>query len=165
MGLSKAVVGGMLGLASVASFAVLYPIGYLSDKFGRKPFMILALCSSALLVFILPRVNDVNLLTLAILLYGLALGLHGPTPAWFIDLTPVNAKGSAMGMYRFINDIGQALGPILVGTMIELTRSDKIQPFPFDFIVILQLVVAVLIIKARDPVAKRSINPKAGNPS
>ncbi|MBI2185271.1 MAG: MFS transporter [Thaumarchaeota archaeon] len=151
LGVSKAALGGMLGLASVASFILLYPIGYLSDRFGRKPFMFMALCSSAIVVFLMPRVTDANSLAIAIVIYGAAIGVHGPTPAWFTDLAPTHARGSAMGMYRFVNDIGQALGPIMVGILIELTRTDMVQPFPFDFIVVVQLAIAVLIIKARDP--------------
>ncbi|MBI2183544.1 MAG: MFS transporter [Thaumarchaeota archaeon] len=154
LGVSKAALGGMLAIASVASFSLLFPVGYLSDRLGRKPFMMMALGLTALSTVLVARATDATMLFFVLILYGITIGLTGPTPAWFIDVAPPELRGGAMGMYRFFNDLGQTVGPFLVGGLIELTRGAVVVPLPFDAAAIILLFMAILVSRARDPVAE-----------
>ncbi|MBI2184455.1 MAG: MFS transporter [Thaumarchaeota archaeon] len=154
LGLSEGAVGGMLATASLTSFPLLYAAGYLSDRFGRKPFMITALLSLSLVVAFVARAPDAGTMTVLLLLFGVSSGLVGPTAAWFIDLAPPEVRGGAMGMYRFFNDVAVTLGPIMVGGLIGVTRGDRIEPLPFDVVVVVLLVMAVVVSRARDPASE-----------
>ena len=92
-------------------------------------------------------------------LYGLALGLSGPTSAWFIDVTPPNVRGTGMGLYRLGNDFGLFIGPAIAGLLIDVTKTPGgiVQPLVFQATAIFLFIVLLLIIRAPDPVRSQRL--------
>lgn len=87
-------------------------LGRLSDRFGRKPVMVLGLAVSALAMFLLPSLA--SFLGLVVLWSLLALCFAAGDPAeeaLVADLTGNDQRGRAYGLYVMAADIGAALGP------------------------------------------------------
>ncbi|MFQ5998494.1 MAG: MFS transporter [Candidatus Bathyarchaeia archaeon] len=131
------------------------PAGFLSDRFGRKPFMMLSLLAASAIVFFIPQSNDTFQFTFILILYGLAMGLTGHVAAWISDLAPIGKIGMAIGSYRTVNDLGVVAGPIILTSL--SSGGLGISEMPFYFSSAILLFFGLILIKARDPVAKRSI--------
>lgn len=93
--------------------------GWLSDRIGRKPIILLGLllCAVTLPLIVLGK-SFFTLLVLSCLL-GLGVALVTPsTTALVADLVKAGRMGSAMGVFGTIWDSGEAAGPILAGFLI-----------------------------------------------
>lgn len=153
-GFDTGVIGLMLTVAAVASMGTMLPSGHLADRYGRKlPFMSSLLLTAGILPFIF-LTDTFTTLTVMMVLYGLALGLHGPMAAWAADLVPEARMGTAMGVYRMIGDVGWVLGPLVLTSVREATGPVATNAFPWVVASIWLAVVGLLLALARDPVAR-----------
>ena len=57
VGLNSLQIGGLFTVLSVAELATFIPIGSLSDRFGRKPFMISSLIVSAIVLIVMSHAS------------------------------------------------------------------------------------------------------------
>ncbi|MBI2231342.1 MAG: MFS transporter [Deltaproteobacteria bacterium] len=119
IGYNDAAIGLIMG-AQLATTMIGKPAGgWLSDRIGRKPMILvgLALCALMLPLIVLAE----SLLSLLILSCLLGLGVAVVTPsttALVADLAKAGRMGSAMGVFGTIWDTGEAAGPILAGFLI-----------------------------------------------
>ena len=119
IGYNDAAIGLIMG-AQLATTMIGKPAGgWLSDRIGRKPMILvgLALCSLMLPLIVLAE----SLLSLLILSCLLGLGVAVVTPsttALVADLAKAGRMGYAMGVFGTIWDTGEAAGPILAGFLI-----------------------------------------------
>ncbi len=109
------IMGGQLATTMIGKPAG----GWLSDRMGRKPMILLGLflCAATLPLIVLGK----SFLTLLVLscLFGLGVAIVTPsTTALVADLAKVGRMGSAMGVFGTIWDTGEAAGPILAGFLI-----------------------------------------------
>lgn len=118
-GISAAEVG-MLLAAQVVTLALSKPaMGRFSDRHGRQPQIFWgALLGAACIALFSQASSFSSLLALSILL-GLSLSvLTSASSAYIADLSPAEARGSAMGMLGSIMDIGHTTGPLVAGLVI-----------------------------------------------
>ena len=87
--------------------------------------------------------------------YGFATGLQGSIAAWPADLAPKDRLGTSMGVYRVMGDAGMVLGPITATYIADYTGHLTVTFAPFVVPAILSFVVGLVMIKAKDPAAKR----------
>ena len=105
---------GIYMLPTTVGFLIAGPLsGYLSDKYGARPFtvggMILAAASFALLIF-LPVNFSYSIFALILLLNGLAFGLFSsPNTAGIMNAVPARFRGAASGMRATFQNVGMPL--------------------------------------------------------
>lgn len=128
------------------------PVGFLSDRFGRKPFMMLSLLAGGIVVLFIPQSQDAFQFTLILIVYGLALGLTGHVAAWISDLAPTGKTGIAIGSYRTLNDLGVVTGPIILTSFSAGVHGISEMPFYLSSAIL--LFFGMVLIRARDPTAK-----------
>ena len=157
VGLNSLQIGGLFTVLSVAELATFIPIGSLSDRFGRKPFMISSLIVSAVVLILMPHVSSPIGFSLAMGMLGFGSGLAGPMDAWISDLAPIDKMGVAIGLYRTLNDIGLVAGPIFL-TALTLTPNATAAVSSTPFLVggILMAATTILLSKANDPMRHRT---------
>ena len=155
VGLNEAQIGIIMTVAAVTSILVVFPSGWLSDKVGRKIPMMMALVFTAVATLIIPLQPTMNSLLLAMALYGFCSGFQGSLAAWPADVAPKEKLGAAMGSYRVIGDLGHVLGPIAVTYVAGRAGGDVIPFASFVIPAALAIIVAIAIIWAKDPAAKR----------
>ena len=119
IGLDAAQAGMLFGVQSVTSFASRPTMGWVSDRIGRRPLILLGLVVCAGSLAAIPfTAQFVGLMTLSALFgFGEAI-VNAAAAALVADLSELKTLGSAMGMQGTIMDVGHASGPILSGVLI-----------------------------------------------
>ncbi|MBI4340184.1 MAG: MFS transporter [Chloroflexi bacterium] len=118
-GLSDAQVGVVLGCQLVTALAGKPLAGRLSDRVGRKPMILAGLLLCALMLPLIGMTRQFILLVVEGALFGLGMAVVTPaTTALVADLSKAGGHGAALGVFGTIWDMGEALGPILVGVLI-----------------------------------------------
>lgn len=150
-GFDPGVIGLLLTVAALASIGTMFPSGHLADRYGRKiPFMSSLLLTATILPLIF-YADSLSSLTMMMVMYGLAIGLHGPMAAWAADLAPADSMGTTMGLYRTLGDMGWVLGPLLLSYVAETTGPIAGNILPFLVASVWTALFGLLLILAKDP--------------
>lgn len=159
-GYGPSVIGLVLTGVALTSLITIVPAGIIADKFGRKvPFMTSMILGGVSCLFI-PLAGDLIGLVIAMLVFGLSLGLSGPMAAWAADLSDKKTMGTAMGLYRTIGDAGFLLGPLILTAVATLADPDRISALPFVVCFFWLVITGFLLLLAEDPAGKkRGIGP------
>lgn len=127
---------------AITQFLVQPFFGGLSDRFGRKPFMVGGLACYGLVTFLYVFANDLPGVFLIRLLHGVGAGMIWPAlSAYIIDLSPAERRGESMGLLSGVEMVGFAIGPFLGGMLYSLGGID----LPFLSCSILSLVAMGMI--------------------
>jgi len=116
LGMSVLQVGLVLSMIAVLNLLVLYPLGTLTDRFGRKVAIVPGVLLIGLAFAQLAFAPSYAALLLGAVLLGIGDGIGGPVPAAYMaDLSPSGRTGLAIGLYRLFGDLGFLVGPITLG--------------------------------------------------
>jgi len=119
LGYNDAAIGLIMG-SQLATTMVGKPLGgWLSDRMGRKPIILLGILLCAVIIPLIMRSQAFYVLIVLSCLFGLGVAVVTPsTTALVADLAKKGRMGSAMGVFGTIWDTGEAAGPILAGVLI-----------------------------------------------
>jgi MFS family permease len=95
--------------------------GGLSDRYGRKPFMVGGLACYGLVTFLYVFADSLHQVFLIRLVHGIGAGMIWPAlTAFFIDHAPVERRAESMGLLSAVEMLGFAIGPFLGGMLFTL---------------------------------------------
>lgn len=142
LGYQEDFIGQMIGLFSLSSGLVAIPTGYLSDRFGRKPFLVGASLSLTLSHLGMCFVNDPTWLLVFSFLGGAGGGFIFVS---FIPFLAENAaperRGQAIAIWMSIGVITRMVvnlvGGMLPGLMSYFTDTSTELPEPFRYALLL----------------------------
>ena len=142
LGGSVSEVGLIVAVNAYCTALFLIPFGLLSDKFGRRTFLL----SGLIIVTIVPflYIFSTTLLQLAILrvLHGIASATFVPNlMASVIDMSPAEQKGKAIGWYTTATQSGLMIGPIFGGFLLS-NFSFEIAFISSGIIALITLIIA-----------------------
>lgn len=128
-------------------------IGNLSDRFGRKPVLLLSLAALAADYVILALAGSIWLVLAARLATGAASSTFGTAAAWLADISTPEQKAARFGLIGAAFGIGFVIGPAIGGFLGSYgTRA------PFVAAAILaacNLVFGLLVLRESLPVHRR----------
>lgn len=105
---------------SVARFIFMPVIGRLSDRFGRKPFIVVGLALFAGFSLAYLRVNSAWSLIAVRTLHGAASGMVVPVAQAYIgDISPKGREGTTMGTFMVSLFTAFGIGPLLGGPLAD----------------------------------------------
>jgi len=134
----------------VSRLVLQIPLGRLSDRFGRKPFIIGGLVLMAVSTALLGEAGSTRQLIWVRVLQGVgAAGIAAPTFALAADLAETGSEGRQMSIITTGFGLGIAAGPLIAGL---LAVSDFHLPF---FFVGSMLAVSALVIHRKVPETAR----------
>lgn len=116
MGASGLYIGLIFGSFSLSRTFFLPYFGRLSDKKGRKPFIVIGLFTYALISLAFIFSHSVESLIVLRFIQGITSALILPvTQAYVGDITPKGKEGFTMGLFNMSIFLGLSIGPLIGG--------------------------------------------------
>jgi DHA1 family tetracycline resistance protein-like MFS transporter len=107
--------GLIMSTYGIAMMVGEFSLSHLSDRFGRKPVLVVGLALFSAQFIGLALFRDVPWIIISFLLAGLGNALYDPAlSAHILDITPPEHKARIMGIKSTVGSLGNMLGPALV---------------------------------------------------
>ena len=151
-------IAGML--SSFYAFTQLFTgpiIGALSDRFGRRPVLLICLMGTALGYLILGLANSLPMLFLAVLIDGLTGGNLTTVYAYIADSTDSENRARGMGLVGAAFGLGLMAGPALGGALSQYGLY--VPAFTACGIALANVLFGFFVLPESLPPEKRQIKP------
>ena len=109
--------GALTATYALMNFLAMPTIGGLSDRFGRRPVLLLSIGTLAIDFIIMGLAPNIWLLFLGRALSGISSATISTANAYIADTTAPDQRGRAFGMVGAAFGIGFILGPVLGGLL------------------------------------------------
>ncbi len=134
---------------SLATSAMLMPMGRLSDMFGRKLVYLLGFAVFALMALVGGLSQSLGFLIVVKIAQGLAsAGIQANSMALITEVFPDRERGKAMGMYMAIIGTGAVSGPMFGGILVSNFGWRSIF-FAVMSVAILSMICTAVVLKGR----------------
>ncbi len=110
-------IGLMVASFSVAQFAAAPLWGRLSDRFGRRPALIVSLAGSAIAFTIFAFADSIWMLFLSRIVHGASGGTTGVMQAYIGDSVEPHDRAKALGWLSAATNSGVMIGPVIGSAM------------------------------------------------
>ncbi len=127
-------VGLILTVYALAQLLFLPAWGWVSDRIGRRPVILVSLFGTAASFLLLREAETIEWIYAARALAGFFAASIGTAQAVVTDVTPVEERAGGMGVIGAAFGVGMILGPTLGGFLALYSEQA-----PFDAIVVLAL--------------------------
>ena len=158
----SALFGDMLALYALAQFVGAPVLGVLSDRFGRRPVLLLSLAGSAVDYLIMAFTPYLWLLFVGRALAGLTAANTAVATAYIADITPEAERAHRFGLFQAFFGGGFVIGPVIGGVLGDISPRDPF--FAAAALNGLNLLLAIFVLPEshkpdRTPIDWRALNP------
>ena len=136
-------IGLLLGCYSFMQFLASPVLGYISDRIGRKPVLLVSLVGSAIGYAVMASAQSLTMLFIARIIAGICGASVGTAAAYIADITPPENRSRRMGLIGAAFGVGFVLGPAIGGI---LSHFWTVGPFWFGAGLAFANAIAVLLI-------------------
>jgi DHA1 family tetracycline resistance protein-like MFS transporter len=162
-------IGLLLGSYSFMQFLASPVVGWLSDKYGRKPLLFCSLAGSAFGYVIMANAGSLIVLFIARILAGIFGASVGTASAYIADITPPENRSKRIGLIGAAFGVGFVLGPCF-GALLSLWSTVA----PFWFAAILSGCASIVLLamlpeseqhvyERKDPLNAKELFEEAGS--
>lgn len=118
IGLSAREVSVLFGLSAALDMVVFYPVGSISDRFGRRAVAIPCLVLMGAGLAAVPLTHGFGTMLIAGLAVGLGNGFgSGLVMTLGADHAPSIGRAEFLGIWRLVGDVGTAGGPLVLSAL------------------------------------------------
>lgn len=110
-------VGVMYALYAAMQFVFSPVLGVMSDRFGRRPVLLLSLAGAAVDYLFMAFAPDLWMLVLGRAIAGITSANMAVATAYITDITPEAQRAQRFGLFHAMFGIGFIIGPILGGLL------------------------------------------------
>ena len=120
-GLSEAAVwGGILAtIFAVMQFLFGPTLGNLSDRFGRRPVLLISLAVMAFDYILMALAGSITILIIGRIIGGITAATHSTASAFIADISEPDEKAANFGLIGAAFGVGFVLGPMIGGVLAE----------------------------------------------
>jgi MFS family permease len=156
-GASLEIIGAMASAYLVSNFIFQYPGGWLADRWGRKPIMIIGLTLQGIMSLVYLPITNANLFVLLRFIEGMTGAAILPAArAIIVDVVPSEKQGEAYGIFGAFFNAGFLIGPGIGGLLATSNYANA-------FIgAALCRIVAIVIVALLIPATTKSGNADSG---
>jgi MFS transporter, DHA1 family, tetracycline resistance protein len=156
-------VGALFMAFSLASFVFAPVLSALSDRYGRRPLLLLGFCGLAINFFATALATSLWMLLASRVIGGGMQANAAVAQAYVADITPVEERTKRFGALGAMFGLGFILGPALGGTLGGI--DIRLPFFVAGGLALLNLVYGVLVLPESLPADKRrAVTWRAANP-
>jgi MFS family permease len=156
--MSPGQLGLMFSVAAILHGGVLYPAGWVADKFGRKAVIVPAGIGAAVGLAMLPFSSTVPVFVMAFLVLQSSTGFGGQAPVAYVgDMAPPKLRGLSFGVWRTFGDLAGVIAPLVMTGLVQVFSFHV----GFFFNVGLALVVTLLFARFAVESTKRTAGAAA----
>lgn len=120
--LDEASIGLAISAGAIIDALLFYPAGSMMDRIGRKPIFIASLVILGAAIALLPLSQGFVGLVVIASLMGIGNGISaGVIMTMGSDLAPLQNRGSFIGVWRLLSDVGATAGPLLISSIVKLS--------------------------------------------
>ncbi|MCS7173808.1 MAG: MFS transporter [Armatimonadetes bacterium] len=123
LGASPVVIGLLFASYSACQLLAAPVLGVWSDRWGRRPVLLLSLLGTALSFVLLALAHSVGMLFAARIIDGLSGGNISTARAYIADVTPAEDRARAFGLIGAAFGLGFIVGPALGGVLAHLSYA------------------------------------------
>jgi DHA1 family tetracycline resistance protein-like MFS transporter len=116
-GASATVVGLLVAIYAAGQMISAPLLGRLSDRYGRRPFLIVSILGGAISFLILGLASNLTMLFIARLVAGLTAGNISVAQAYITDVTDTKNRSRGLGLIGAAFGLGFVIGPALGGLL------------------------------------------------
>ena len=120
LGANAATVGALVAAFSVAQLVSAPAWGWMSDRYGRRPAILVGLIVSAVAYVIFAFADSLWLLFLSRVIQGLGGGTIGVVQAYVTDITGGKDRAKALGWLSAVTSLGAVVGPALGSLLVSV---------------------------------------------
>src|SRR5688500_1093589 len=120
LGANAATVGALVAAFSVAQLVSAPAWGWMSDKYGRRPAILVGLLVSAVAYVIFAFADSLWLLFVSRVIQGLGGGTIGVVQAYVADITEGKDRAKALGWLSAVTSLGAVIGPALGSLLVGI---------------------------------------------
>jgi multidrug resistance protein len=119
LGADAAIVGALIASFSVAQLIAAPVWGWLSDKYGRRPAILIGLLLSAVAYVIFAFASSLWLLFLSRVIQGLGGGTIGVVQAYVSDVSDTKDRAKTLGWLSAVTSLGAVIGPAIGSALVR----------------------------------------------
>jgi MFS family permease len=143
----------------VSVIPLLLIFGWLSDRIGRRPVLVVAAVASAASMVTLAVATDLAILLVGRVLQAVAVGaFSGTGAAALVELNPSGSRQAAGLAVAISQVLGGATGPLLGGIFAQSLPDPLIAPFACEALISLGVAVVFVKLPESRPVISSSLN-------
>ena len=150
-----AVVAGTLGsLYALMQFVSNPILGGLSDRYGRRPVLLLCLCGTMFAYILLGFANSLAMIFAAIILDGITGGNLATAQAYIADITEPSQRARGLGLVGVAIGLGLMAGPVFGGLLSYFDL--RLPAFTAALIALCNITFGFFVLKESLPLSHRT---------
>jgi DHA1 family tetracycline resistance protein-like MFS transporter len=110
-------VGFMYALYAAIQFVFSPVLGVMSDRFGRRPVLLISLAGAAIDYLFMAFAPELWMLVIGRAIAGLTAANMAVASAYITDITPEHQRAQRFGLFHAMFGVGFIIGPILGGLL------------------------------------------------
>jgi MFS family permease len=146
---SASLAGLSVGLFGLSRFLVSYPVGKVTDAYGRKPGIQLGLAIAlvgAIVVAWSVSLKSIVVLTAGFLIFGMGMAAAHQLRVAVADMFPPSLRAEALGYVALGSIVGLAISPVLVAAAERVAPGLNQDPLALPWLMLPVLIVTGMVL-------------------
>lgn len=148
---SASLAGLSVGLLGLSRFAVAYPVGKVTDRYGRKPGILLGLVlalAGAILVWSSMHMHNFFVLAGGLLVFGMGMSAAQQLRVAATDMFPPHMRAQALGYVALGSLLGLAISPVVISGAEAIAHNIGEEPLALPWLLLPVLIVVGMVLIA-----------------